>query len=138
VRLYCFENRLNCCEVRKVGDDDDNNNYYYYYSIPIYYRANLTEQQSIIKPIQHNQNKNYIIISLGNTGLCISGRKLSGPPGNPDYQTPDYRRTTVADVSKNRSALILRVKQSQKNRLILLALGKTVHHSTWRHNAQDL
>ena len=60
VRLYCFENRLNCCEVRKVNDDDDNNNYYYYYyyySIPIYYRANLTEQQSIIKPIQHNQKQ---------------------------------------------------------------------------------
>ena len=23
-RLYCFENRLNCCEVRKVDDNDNN------------------------------------------------------------------------------------------------------------------
>jgi len=129
VRLHCFENRLNCCEVRKVDDDndDDNNNYYYYYYwIPIYCSAYLTVQWPIIKPVQHKQTKKNII-SLGNTGLCISGWKLSGPPGNPDYQAPDYRgpdyrRTTVTDVSKNRSALILGVKQSQKNRLTLLAL----------------
>ena len=103
-------------------DDNDNNNYYYYYSIPIHYRANLTEQWSITKPLQHKQNKNHITISPGNTGRCISGRKLPGPSGNPDYQTSDYRRTTVSDVSKNLSALIFRVKQSQKNRLALLAL----------------
>jgi hypothetical protein len=71
-------------------DDDDNNNNNYYYSIPIHYRANITEQWSITKPLQHKQHKNHIIISLGNTGLGISGRKLSEPPGNPDYQTPDY------------------------------------------------
>jgi hypothetical protein len=114
----------------------------YYYSIPIHYRANITEQRPIIKPVQHRQNKNNII-SLGDTGLCISGRKLSEPSGNPDYQTPDYRgpdyrRTSVTDVSNNRSALIFRVKQSQKNRLALLALRQTVHHWTWCHIAQDL
>ena len=66
------------------NDDDDDNKNNYYYSIPINYRANLKEQWPIIKPVQHKQNKNHIILSLGNTG-----RKLSGPPGNPDYQTPD-------------------------------------------------
>ena len=26
MRRYCFENQLQCCELRKVDDDDDDNN----------------------------------------------------------------------------------------------------------------
>ena len=75
------------------------------------------------------------------------GPKLSGPLGDPNYWTPDYRgpeygRTTVTDVSEDRSALVFRVTQSQKGRLAELVqsfeTSVNIYLSTWHHIPEDL